>query len=344
MPRIRIIHPTTQKALNASLQWVTVSDADVSQLFRFEQVADPVAAPAPAPVPAPAPAPVPAPVPAPSPAPNVAPKTNVVPLGQMITTLTDPQPTQALGIYRVANNAWNAEGVSGQQSVGMQQGSVGVDFRAKWVFPGVPGKEVLSFPEVMTGRTASFPPLAGAPLPKRLSDLKTLVTSAQKIEGSASGLGHVVYDLWTTKDPNSMSVGNRGAEIMEAVHPIGGYGVPNWPVETTVGRAGQLATGRNPAGYKGRHTIGGQQFDVYFAAPDATNKLKWRFLVFVPVVFPGYGAHRIDWMPRLKFAMDKGFLLPTEYLANVELGVEPVSEGKPTSGDITVRGFQVSVS
>lgn len=342
MPRIRFIHPTdATKALNASLQWVAKSDADVSQLFRVEQVADPVAAPASTQAPVPTPAPTPAPTH--TPAPSTAPKTNVVTLGHIVTTETANYPNAAVDLQRVINNTWNAQGLTGEQSVGIQAGSVGVDVRFKWRW-AADAREVIAYPEVAYGRSASFEPIAGSLLPRRLSEVNKLVASAQKVEGGGTdGLSHLVYDLWTSNDPKVLSQTTRTAEIMEPVIAWNGYGIPNHPPAAAAGRTG--GNGRNPNGYKGRFTIAGVLMDLYYFPPNSPfTGLKWKFIVLVPVVLPGYGAHSIDWAARLKWLVANGYLNGADYLNTVELGVEPVGNGKATAGDVTVRGYQLSIA
>lgn len=338
MARLRIVHPVDPtKALNSALQWVAKSDTDVSQLFRAEQVADPVAAPAP----------TPAPVPTPSPAHSTAPKTNVVTLGPVVTTETASYPSAVVGLMRAINNTWNAQGMTGAQAVGIQAGSVGVDARFKWAWPADPNtakpREVISFPEVAYGRSASFAPIAGSLLPRRVNEVTKLVTSAQKVEGIGDGLSHLAYDLWTSNDPNVLSPTSRTAEIMEPVVAWDGYGIPNFPAGAAAGRSG--GNGRNPNGYKGRYVIAGVTMDVYyFPAGSPFTGLKWKFIVLIPVALPGYGSHSIDWAARLKWLVANGYLNGADYLNTVELGVEPVTNGEATSGDVTVRGYQLSIA
>ena len=245
------------------------------------------------------------------------------------------------------NNVWGTNGLPGgwsqQTGISSLQGDGSVACRFKWNYPRTaPGKEVLAYPECTYGRSASFGPDAGAQLPRLASQVNSLVTSYSNIAGWAAGQGQITYDLWTSNSPNGLSKANRRAEIMMPVHPVGGYGVPNYPNAAAAGRTG-TATGRNPNGYQGRQNLGGAAYDVYwFPAYSQYTGLAWQFIVFEPVNFPGINGHTMDWKPLLSYAQGRGWINGSDYLNSVEIGYEPVGAG--ASGDLTVSGFKVSTN
>lgn len=255
------------------------------------------------------------------------------------------------GPYRVVNNTWGVRtqpsGWNQQVGISSLQGDNSVDFRLKWSFPSYCGGscEVISYPEVVYGRSASFSADAGAKLPRLVSDVSGLTTRYTNASVSTSGLGHLAYDLWTSNSPNALGRANRLAEIMLPEIPFAGYGVPNYPDAAGAGRAGQQAAGRNPNGYQGRETIGGTAYDVYFfPANSPYTGLAWKFIVFEPVVFGGTGGATRNWKPIIDFMVGKGWVSSSDYLNSVELGVEPVSTPGGTFGDVTVRGFKIDVN
>lgn len=282
---------------------------------------------------------------------SVASSTATVNLTSSVGQASDSYDSIGAGPYRVVNNTWGVRtqpsGWNQQVGISSLQGDNSVDFRLKWSFPSYCGGscEVISYPEVVYGRSASFSPDAGAQLPRLVSDVSGLTTRYTGASANTSGLGHLAYDLWTSNSPNALGRANRLAEIMLPEIPFAGYGVPNYPDAAGAGRAGQQASGRNPNGYQGRETIGGNAYDVYFfPANSPYTGLAWKFIVFEPVVFGGTGGATREWKPLLDFMVGKGWVNRSDYLNSVELGVEPVSTSGGTVGDVTVRGFKVDVN
>jgi len=287
--------------------------------------------------------PVPVPAPVVPPAPATVPLTPAsVPLGPIAVTNTGSyflsHPVDQL---RAINNNWGAKAITGKQAVGLVPGVGGADLRMMWDYPSA-NREVLAYPEVTLGRTASAPPVAGSALPKRVSDLQSLTTRYTSVEGDASGQGHLSYDLWVSSTPDNMAGGSRQVEIMLPELAFGGYGVPAPWEPAGMGRSPlNLGAGRNPSGHKGRFTIGGEAYDVYqWPGGDPATGLAWSFVVFAPVVYGGRTGKARDWMPLLAFLVGKGWVRAEHYLNAVEFGIEPISNGKPTKGDITVRGVR----
>jgi Glycosyl hydrolase family 12 len=273
-------------------------------------------------------------------------------MGDLATRYTGDISTLVSGPYAVLNNAWGTEGLAQgwSQQVGVSglKADNSVDFRLKWNFPTVCcGKEVLSFPEIVYGVASSDAVTApGAKLPRRFADLNGLVTRYSGISGTVAGSGHLAYDLWTTKAANgALTNANADTEIIIPTMPINGYGVPNWPIEATVGREGQIKQGRNPYGYLGRVTLSGGLYDLYrFPANSTHNHSRWQFIVFEPLVFTHMGANTLDWMPFLNYILNQGWIERTDYLANVELGVETEWYQGVASGDLTIKDFRVDVN
>lgn len=275
---------------------------------------------------------------------NVVPRSEIT-MGPVATAPTSTYSQQTAGTYSVVNNTWGVKtlprGWSQQTGISELQADGSVAFATKWDFPYYCGHcEVLSYPEVVYGRGAGIAPVGGAKLPKKVGEVSTLVSQYSHIEGTASGLGHVTYDIWTARSAESMAGGQRLAEIMLPVEPFGGYGVPKYPPAAAAGRAGQLASGRNPRGYVERTEIGGAAYDVYYNAAGAL--MPWAFIVFQPVVAPGRGGHVMNWMPILNYMKGKNWISANDYLANIEFGVEAISTQGGTKGDLTISGFKVT--
>ena len=52
----------------------------------------------------------------------------------------------------------------------------------------------------------------------------------------------------------------------------------------------------------------------------------------------------LDWMPFLNYILNQGWIDRSDYLANVELGVETEWYQGVASGDLTVKDFRVDVN
>ncbi len=304
----------------------------------------PVVLPVDPPASTPTPATGPVDQPKTDPEPSGTPSSSTVPLGPITRTKTDSYWSKNVGDTTALNNVWGAGGLTGEQAVGIQAASNGgVDCRIKWAWPAI-GREVISYPECTYGRSASVGPVGGAKLPRPAAALSQLTTSVQRIDGGGTGFGHVVYDLWTSDNPANLGAASRRAEIMLPVIPFGCYGIPNYPAAAAAGRDCAAGGGRNPSGFKGRENIGGNTYDVYyFPANSPATKLRWQFIVFVPLRLAGAGAHTIDWMPLVRYMRGKGWITDGDYMSSVELGVEPVGNGRASAGDVTIRGMKVQV-
>lgn len=264
---------------------------------------------------------------------------------------TGPYTQHTVGPYKVSNNTWGTtslpRGWTQQTGASTLQPDGSVAFAAVWNFPdqctGTDTEcEVLSFPEVIYGRAAGIDPAPGAKLPAPLSGIHRLVTQYSRIEGTASGLGHVTYDVWISRSPDSMAPADRLVEIMVPVEPIGGYGVPDDPPQATEGRQNQLAQGRDARFYVERADIGGQRYDVYFTPPRGTTT--WNLVVFEPVEPAGRNGHILNWLPLIRYAQQRQWAPTQAYLANVEFGIEAVSHPAGSRGDLTLSGFKVTVN
>lgn len=249
--------------------------------------------------------------------------------------------------------------------------------RVQWKFPYIPncpaGKgcdyiEVMSYPSIVYGRSASSEPLEGAKVPIQLSKLKTLTTHTASVVGStdmASGQYHVSYDLWITKSPDSMAGPARHAEIMMPIWSVNGYGIPR-----TEGRncapsgptGGCLGRGQH---FLERKMLGGASYDIYFDDPHTDpgrgrkGSLGWRFIVLVPVDMPQGRPHTVDWSDIFRYLQtphpDLGGPLVEKglFLTDVSIGIEMISTkympGQPngeygSAGDVTVGGVRFDVT
>jgi Glycosyl hydrolase family 12 len=283
-----------------------------------------------------------------NPAPTAAESTPRMDMSAFSTRYTGDYGTVTSGAYTAINNNWNANSCEGQgqQRVGVSQpwrdGSV--DVRIDWDYK-CPSWRLLGFPEVVYGvpSTPSVPAAPGANLPKRLSDLRSVKTSYSGVEGSADGGGYLAYDVWISLSPDgSMDPSMREAEILIPLHPVNGFSVPQEPEAALVGRESQTQRiGWHPKGYRGRHVIGGNTWDVYYDPPGTHSY--WKFLSLLPIDYPMKKGVSLDWQPILAFFIEQGWLSPTTYLSNVELGFEVYTYDNQAIGDLTVRKFKVDV-
>lgn len=273
-------------------------------------------------------------------------------------------PEQKAGPYYVVNNTWGTgklpAGWSQQVGLSTLQPDGSVSCRFVWDYPAtVPGQDVMAYPECIYG--LSIPGQKGrAPasdLPRRVAELKGLSTRAAGVTGTVRGMGHLSYDLWLTRSDSEM-IESRATEIMMPVIVFGGYGIPEWPAEAAKGREAQIVkgqSGRNPKGYKGRATIGGAVYDLYYdpptqpkTRPDGRSVLinsqgqPWTFIVLEPVSFAGAGPHTVAWGPIFDALAERGWIDRQHFLPGVELGYEPFGAG--AQGDLTVVGFKVEVA
>ncbi len=293
-------------------------------------------------------------------------------MGQVLTTKTAAYPNAIVGDYRAVNNVWGGQyGTGWSQSVGIKglQLDGTVAFRLKGSWPNSTNEDVISFPQVAYGRSASFAPTGGQ-LPKLLSSITSLKTKITSIQGSCSGLGHLSYDNWLGVNANALATADRRVEIMMPVMSCDGYGVPTpWEAAGAGRTADNLgSTGRNPKIYVGRVTLGGRAWDVYHGIPNARVKnadgtwsntrpswytggaeptdswtLPWHFVVFQAVTKLGTGSHEIEWKPFNDYIVAQGWANNSMYANDVELGYEPVPN--PSSVfDVTVSGFKVTVN
>jgi hypothetical protein len=293
-------------------------------------------------------------------------------MGPVVTAKTSNYPNTVIGQYRVINNVWGGQmGTGWSQQVGIKglQSDGTVAFRLKGTWPNSTNKDVVAFPQVAFGLSASFPSTGGG-LPKAISEIVSVKTQITSIAGSCSGLGHVSYDNWLGVSTANLATANRRVEIMMPVINCAGYGFPApWEPAGAGRTSANQGSGRNPSIRVERATIGGRQYDVYHGLPNArvctttngvttctNNKpswytgpaptaawtLPWHFVVFVPMEKYGFGAHTIEWKPIYDYIVAKGWADPSWLAVDVELGYEPVPN--PSSVfDYTVSGFKVTV-
>lgn len=286
-------------------------------------------------------------------------------MGPVLTAKTSAYPNTVVGQYRSINNVWGGQyGTGWSQSVGIKglqsDGTVAVRLKGSW--PNSTNKDVVSFPEVSYGISASFPSTGGG-LPKAVSDIVSVKTQITSIVGSCSGLGHISYDNWLGVSTANLVTASRRVEIMLPVINCDGYGFPApWEPAGAGRTTANQGSGRNPGIRVERATIGGRQYDVYHGipnsrvgttnnrpswyttGPDPTNAwtLPWHFVVFVPMQKLGFGAHTVEWKPIYDYIVSKGWADPSWYATDVELGYEPVPN--PSSVfDYTISGFKVTV-
>ncbi len=310
-----------------------------------------------------------APVPAPTPAPAPAPSSTTGSISQRTctgnyTAAWDPAKTlRASSLYTVENNDWGMEnwatspmtyfmtpiteqpagwrnqtanqGTKYFQCVGMSTLQPDNSFAAsfKWDYPSVnttAAGEVKGYPQVIFGQKPGYPSTAGSGLPTSVSGLlssaKTVTSSwVSEIPAATytSGKGHLSYDIWLQTTPaasNYFDGVDKTHEIMITLDAFQGYGRERW-----LGFFNAYGT----------FTISGAQYRLYKAINPFGGTDKWSFIVFQSVDEKRPTGY-INMREFLQVLRNTGLITGSEFLASIELGVEP----ELGSGEVLLKSFK----
>lgn len=329
-------------ASKGSIFWRTCVDGDPAQVFPTSSVAAPAPAPS---TPAPAPS-----TPTEPPKTTTPAEVSTAPIALESTVSGPPgaYPYEMVNGQACLNNNWGAKGTlaTGKQSLGSRpSANGGVDLRAVFAFPGDKTKEVASYPSCAAGQTPSGSPAGSAFRPIRQVDIIE-ATAGYATQSGSMTYGQATWDIWYTSTANCRGPACRRIELMVPTWPHGGYAAPApWDGPSAAGRKPEdLGTGPNKAGYVGRETIGGVLYDVYNYPQGQFGRTDpWRLVALRPVVYPRGKAFTLDVKAAGAFMVRKGWLSPTEYLAAIEYGWEPVVSKGPITGDVSVFGLTAKV-
>ena len=280
--------------------------------------------------------------------------------------------------YFVDNSRWGAGSLTEGGGPNQYEQVVGVDpdvgaggevaFRMKWRWPAGT-TEVKGFPTIISGKRAGHSrggmallpngstrgPLSETPgsvFPLQLPVKSLKSKFAIKNLSAPTGQGHLSYDIWLQSAPGqdaSRASSSITHEIMIPLQNWGNYGGHN-----------NLPNSRNHAWYDHDVTIGGRLYHVYaYKGTDGAvlynfgqgmldgtyGKTGWKFITFVPDVFPVPAgeldlAAFINHVATRKDSKGNPWALGNEYVSSVELGIEPVVG----TGDIAVYDYKVSTA
>jgi hypothetical protein len=279
--------------------------------------------------------------------------------------------------YWIENNNWGKGSLTDSQydqQIGRST-SVGpngeVAFRTKWSWPAGT-TEVKGFPaaiyggrpgyystsnlldgrpiRLMDGTISQVAPTGRTPgsiLPIQLPVQSLRSKFAYRHNITPTGQGQLTFDIWLQSHPQQ----DRGFlsssithEIMIPLSNWGNYGAHN-----------NLANSRNPRWYDHTATIDGRMYHIYitkgsdgclrfdFSSLNGTyGRFGWKMIAFVPDQMPVAAgeinlAAIINYVATRRDACGQPWATGTEYVASVELGVEPVVG----TGDVTVHDFKV---
>jgi hypothetical protein len=260
-----------------------------------------------------------------------------------------------------------------QQAVGVSPtvGTNGeVAFRMNWRWPSPAGSnEVKGFPSIVSGRkpgyyssdslvdgnpvrlpdgsTSQISPAGYTPgtfFPLQLPLQSLTAKTAFKHLTPPTGLGQLTFDIWLQSSPTQdhlMMQSSITHEIMIPLDNWGGYGT---------------TADRNPGWYDHDATIGGKLYHVYAtkgsdgallynfgSLAGAYGRTGWKMIAFLPDVMPVAPgeidlAAIINYVATRKDVMGNPWAQGNEYVADVELGVEPIVG----TGDIEVYNYKIS--
>jgi hypothetical protein len=280
--------------------------------------------------------------------------------------------------YWMSDNPWGSSGMTEGTAANQYEQNVGVSpsvgpsgevaFRIKWRWPQGT-TEVKGYPAVLSGRKPGYysannlvdgqpvrltdgsisqrAPTGDTPgtfMPVRLPIPALTAKFARSDVAPPTGQGQLTFDIWLQSEPGQdQGFGNASIthEIMIPLDNWGGYGTyPN---------------NRNPAWYDHDAVINGRLYHVYCTkGPDGVlrydfgglngryGRYGWKMIAFQPdaPIPPGEIdlAAFINYLQTRKDAAGTPWAQGNEYLASVELGVEPVVG----SGDLVVYNYKLS--
>lgn len=274
--------------------------------------------------------------------------------------------------YWYASNEWGAgtlvrgtyNGISGstyEQYVGgltTATSSGGVSARFSWKWP-LGTTEVKAYPSLISGKkpgyaaannmpggyplilqngtTATSAP--SGPTPGTFMPIQLLSAIPQlhaqifyQHNISASGQGHLTFDIWTQSGAAQSSSFPNGDPLKhELMIPLNYWG-----------NYGGYPTGRDWANWSASSTvINGITWQIWhqdFGAPG--SYFNWGFTAFEPMSSSIGSGIKLDLAAFINYCRTKGWIGTAHYLTSIELGIEPVSG----VGDIQIIDYKVGTN
>jgi hypothetical protein len=225
-----------------------------------------------------------------------------------------------VGSYMVLNNEWNLRDIKTgdhyQQCIWAKNTeSNGINAGWNWSWPEGTKGVVKAYPEIIFGWAPWLPRTTDTRLPVQLSKMGGFTATYDVAVSSQSGGYDTTFDLWTTSAiPPRPS--NRTTEIMIFIDK------QNFPIGIIT---------NNPHGWV---LVDGHEYDyVIVKNPTTAN-----FIRFVSKDSLLKGSINIDYF--LKFLVEKGYLSPQDFLADIEFGNE-IQFG---TGQTIIRSYSITSS
>lgn len=263
--------------------------------------------------------------------PAATPPAAAVPTVSAARTLTcEPGDVHDVAYGAIVNNMWNIEsagaGPKTQCLTVRDSSAAGVEYGWSWEWPGADG--IYAFPEVLVGATPWQAAASNdARFPRTIAATRSLVVDYD-LQTTSNGKQNTVTEFWFTASNLVQGVAEGvpvKAELM--IWTDASAGVVNGSVETPVAEV----------------TIDGMRWGVYIqrdwrdVSVSDSDTNRWVLISYVAL--NGASAAHFDARKFFADAIERGVLLPTDYVAGLELGNEIISG----AGTTWVRKFSVAV-